>query len=446
VNLLDGPRFLRLMDRYFQLPDPISSDSAWPTADPSGFFERTLSQQIDPQRHDYYQQLGLALGLFRDLGPVQAQDVVYDVRGEVEREIGMSVEVFIRLGFSCSACCQAQSSGRPCRGTFTKSYLDTLSIQGQKITQPDTWSRFLLRVAADRDGFRQACANPLYQVRDVRYAQFEFNPLLRHPITHLGDGKYVAVDPFLVVERATFGLFYDLFERDGPSFTKRFGYVFDRFVGNLLESVCLGGSLWCDADPTRAKPKKAGKVADWAYQGEEFLVLFECKSLRPMLELVTYGSEQSLSTLRRRIADAVTQLTNHAASIAEGKWAVAGLQPVAKALGVIVTYGHINTAIVTFMRDRVNEVLRISGVQPIPFVVLSLEDLDQVVRLVELGVSLDQVIATLSEVAARGSADPLRQFTTTFEGKRPSSSFSFNRAEEFMEQMTVPKAQTQTIP
>src|SRR5438874_2542036 len=40
--VLDGPRFLRLYDLYFQLDDLIVGDPGWPTADPTGFFERLL--------------------------------------------------------------------------------------------------------------------------------------------------------------------------------------------------------------------------------------------------------------------------------------------------------------------------------------------------------------------------------------------------------------------
>lgn len=435
VNLLDGSRFVRLMDRYFELEDPISEDPTWPTADPSGFLERFLSQQIAAQRRDYIQQFGLGLRLFRDVGPVQAQNATYDIGADLEKELGMPIEEFMALGQCCSAAQQAVYFGLPRRGTFTGKLFDILVSQGHKFPRPDVWPRFLSRVSADRDCFRQVCARPQYQVRDARYTQFEFNPLARYPVSKLDADRYIAVDPLLIYERTTFGLFYDLFERDGLPFSNRFGYVFDRFVGNLLESACPKESLWWEADQTRPKPKNPGKVADWAYQGNQSLVLFECKSLRPSLELVTYGLEESLQKVRKRIVSAVTQLTEHADSIRAGKWMMAGLHPPKAALGVIVTYGHINTANGKFTRDRVNEALAAGGVQPIPFVVLSIEDLDQVIRLVELGNPLDQVVTTLTAATAEGSFNPLQRYTTTFEGQRSSSNFSFDRSKELIEQI-----------
>ena len=42
LHPLNDARFLRLLDLYFQLEDPICSDPTWSTADPSGFFELYL--------------------------------------------------------------------------------------------------------------------------------------------------------------------------------------------------------------------------------------------------------------------------------------------------------------------------------------------------------------------------------------------------------------------
>jgi DNA invertase Pin-like site-specific DNA recombinase len=92
------------------------------------------------------------------------------------------------------------------------------------------------------------CQDDAYIVADPSFVKFEFNLLFRFPIIEIMDGHFVAVDPQLVIERVTFGLFYDLFERRKMDFTKRFGYAFDRFIGQLLGSVCPAQSLWSASD------------------------------------------------------------------------------------------------------------------------------------------------------------------------------------------------------
>jgi hypothetical protein len=437
---LDGPKFHRLMDLFFKLDDPIVGDPKWPTADPTGFFERMLAQQMPSQHRNILQHLGLGLGLFRDMGLIQTLEA-YDIRTEIETALEMSVEEFMAMGFLCSALQTATHNGRRCQGTFNHLHLVEANFQGLRFCRPELWERFIPLIACDRTKFRQICDDSQYKVRDARYTQFEFNPLIRYPILDVGGSRYIAVDPNLVIERTTLGLFYDLFERDGLEFSSRFGYVFDRFVGNLLGSVCPSESLWWEADGSRQKPKNVGKVSDWVYLGKSTTVLFECKSLRPSLELVTYGSDESVQTTRRRIVSALEQLIGHANSIQNGKWVAHGLKP-KPAVGVVVTYGRIQTVNGPFMRQRIAQDITDKGLAPIPHVVLSLEDLDHVIRLVELGHALDEVIVKLA--SAENSFNPLQQYADLFKGQRANSDFSFNRGQRFMDMVIAGLPQQNT--
>ncbi len=246
VYPLDGPRFIRLQDLYFKLDDPIVHDPTWKDADPTGFFERLLAQQLPSQRRNMIQKYGLALGLFRDAGPVR-WPVAYDLKDDIERELGTPIEQFMAMGHLAYALRRASLNGHECNGTFDHMYLVEAFRQGFEFSTPEVWRTFLTRAACGRDAFRVACQNDLYRVKDALYTQFEFNPLHRYPIIDVGSGRFVAVDPDLVVERTTFGLFYDLFERDRTVFAERFGYVFDQLVGNLLGSVCPPQALWSAA-------------------------------------------------------------------------------------------------------------------------------------------------------------------------------------------------------
>jgi len=435
---LDGQRYLQLLDLFFQLDDPICSDPEWETADPSGFFERMLGHQLPAQRRDRCQLCGLGLGLFRDVGAVRISDTeTYGLRSDIERHRGMSVGEFVAMGFVCGALNRASHRGHPCPGTFDHVMLAEANVQGVGVCRPEVWPQFLTRVACTRDEFRRTCENPLYRVSDARYTQFEFNPLVRFPVIDVGQGRFVTVDPHLLAERTTLGLFYDLFERDRTAFSRRFGYVFDRFVGNLLGSVCPSESLWWEGDPNRAKPKNAGKVADWAYKGASRTILFECKSLRPPLELVTFGSDASVQATRERIVSAITQLSAHAEAIRLGKWANHGLaQRPEETVGVVVTYGQLQTVNGPFFRRRILNDLRQNGVAAIiPHVVLSITELDEVVRLVELGHHLDDVIATMA--ATEDSFVPLSRYADAFRDRCSISNFSYTRGSQLMESVTA---------
>ncbi len=296
---LDWHRYKRIQDLYFQLDDPIVHDSDWKDADPSGFFERMFGNQFLAQGRFTTRDIGLPLALFRDAGtPRKPGD--YDLRADLEAELGTSIEEFIAMGYLCTA---ARFAGGV-RGTLTPMYFAEAFRQGLAWCTPEVWEPFLRRVACTRDEFRASCNHPEYRVENPLFLPFEFNPIHRFPLLDVGGRRFIGVDPDLVLKRTTWGLFFDLFERDRTNFSHRFGDLFDRLVGDLLQSVAPRQLLWSDAamKPARAQltSKREPKRGDWAYKGAERTVLFECKALRPSLKLLHYGSQEAVQELRRR--------------------------------------------------------------------------------------------------------------------------------------------------
>lgn len=432
-RVLNWPTFIRLMDLAIRLGDPILHDPDWKDADPTGFFERILAQQIPSQAIIPIQKYGLALALFRDVGVVEWPKR-YDLKAEIEAELGISVEQFMAMGFACLSFQQASSNGHKCMGTYTCMMLAEAFVQGVTVCVPEVWNSVLPKIACDREAFRETARKALYRVSAAHFAQFEFNPLHRFPIIEVQPDHFVAVDPYLIIERTTLGLFYDLFERAGRDFTTPFGHAFDRLIGQLLGSVCPTESLWSATEwemkQFKSKPDH-GKIGDWVFVGSTCIVLFECKSLRPTLELTTYGSDDSVQKVVDRIASALEQLIDHNSSIQAGQWEAEGL-PRGQAVCVVVTYGRISTINGPFTRKRIHQRLSDKGLDVPPFVVLSLEELDIVVRLVETGKRLDDIILTLS--GREPSFNILRAFEDDLKDGAVSS-FAFDKANAFLDRI-----------
>lgn len=427
---LDWTTCNRLVDLCIALDDPIQFDPNWKHGDPTGFFERVLAQQIPAQSMRPIQCYGLGLGLFRDVGTVCCPDP-YDLRADVERELGVPIESFMAMGHVCLAFRQASLHGNTCMGTFRRMYLVEAYRQGISVCIPEVWERFLSRVACDRDTFRQMAGRDEYKVSDPHFLQFEFNPLRRFPVIEVINDHFLAVDPQLIVERTTFGLFYDLFERHGTTFSERFGHAFDRFVGQLLASACPPKSLWSatEWESTRKSNEPHSKIGDWAYRGHGHTILFECKSLRPSLELTTYGSDDSVRKTTARIVSALSQLIGHAQAIQDGKWESEGLNP-GPVVCVVVTYGRIHTVNNPFVRKRILERLAEKSLEPPPFVVLSMEELDGIVRLVELGHALDDVVLAFAN--QENSFNTTRLYDERL-AECAVSSFALSKGKAFMD-------------
>ncbi len=417
----DYQRISRLIT---SLDDAITHDKEWCRKNPTGFLERLMSLQLDPQlRHgSLVQRVGLALGLFRDVGMTEG-NTPYDLQAEIENILGVSVVDFISMGLVVFNTQAANYLGSGCSGTIAFQPQVGDSHREHSISTRDKWVPFLSRVSAQRDTLRRLTSQPEYDVchpdtlkslnidqSPLLYLPYSFNPLWRKPIVDLGEGRYIAPDPELIVERVTFGLFYDGFEQHRTMFATRFGTAFEKFVGQLLS--CLEQNYkvqstgkWLLASGTAGGANK--KLADWLVQGTEQTVILETKSIRASLHLKTYGAEASVEHLNRRLADAVEQIIISRNRIQAGEWVNEGIRQ-QDCLGVIVSYGKIHTANSLSVRKRVNGKIIERGFIPIPYVVLSIEELDTVIHLVEIGMPFDSLIGELASID--GSVDPLRHY------------------------------------
>jgi hypothetical protein len=223
-----------------------------------------------------------------------------------------------------------------------------------------------------------------------------------------------------------------LFEHRGVSFTQDFGEVFERLAGELLRSVCRETNLWYERDsPHAAALQKSGRghgLADWIYSGATRLVLVECKSMRPNITLVSIASAEELDGVAERLARALEQLGEHYQAIQDGQWVAEGLRP-GPGVFLIVTYGQLECLSTPWFEERVRVHLDDSKMGGVPFCVLSIEELDTVIRLIELGRPLDKLAVHIAEKGPHS----LRDLFFEEEAKNVISTFSRARWESFAE-------------
>lgn len=387
----DGQTYLRLHDAYFKLPDPILSDPNWKDSDPTGFLIRIIHSQLRSQRRNPLQMYGIAASLFGNIGSPSL------IGGKTFHEhldsiLGMPVETFMRLGFLCQS---IQRAG--CQGVFTHMDLSEAFCQGINCCVPEVWEMFLQKASTDRDGFRRECEESLKLAPAP--VQHEVNPLEQYPIIDIGSGHFIAVDPDLVVNRTTSLLYFDLLECFGESFQQAFGECFEHLVGTLILSFPGHSNVWSDHD-CRSQTRndvlsRLGRRADWAVTETSLNVLFECKALQMPLRLATVGSQTDVQKIRDRITDAARQLNEHSVNIQRGAWTEFGI-PANPSLGVIVTFGRVETANTPFFRKPIEDQLRNEGIDTIPFVVLSIDELDSLMALVESGQPLGNLVASMA--------------------------------------------------
>ena len=422
IKKFDWATYQQMVNLYFELGDPIVEDPNWLQTDPTGFLERFLGAQMPSQRQNMMQEMGIAQAIFSDIAS-KTPNTEFHFSTHLRSSLGMDPEVFIKMGFLCSTFKGAQyHHGERSQGTFTHDHLARAFAHHIDISTPEIWNPFFSRVACTPAQFRIVNEKEKYRIIDERFIQYEFNPLQRFPIIKFAKNHHITVDTRLLLHRATLGIFYDMYERLGDEFLQRFGDVFARFCGDLLLSVCPSDRIWSEekwkASTSNKGRMRLGKLGDWAYRGDTYLILFECKSLRPSLELLTYGHQSTTEKVYDRLTAGLLQIIEQNQRIQNGDWSQYSLHP-GSSICVLVTYGQLHSANGHIIRTQIENRLRDSGFTIPPFLILSITELDSFIRLVELGLPLDAVIN--SAVEALPSFNVLQSFNLQLTERTVSS-------------------------
>jgi hypothetical protein len=350
----------------------------------------------------------LAIGLFHDLGPIAGPKPI-DLRQEVEATLRMPIELFMRLGHAAHAAACATHGNARLRGTLNLEWLRRAAIDIPKVPWVERWADVAQAVALDQKSFNAVSPEPTADP----YAAFRFNPLLRHPVIQLESDRFIAVDPWLLVERTSWGVFYDIFEKyQGTSkfnaFLEAFGYAFERFVDSLLESVVPAHGIWREATSNivatriaRGTGKISHKVGDLAIPSTAISVLIECTSKRPTRDLCEMAQPKNLEGTAKAIAEELRQAFEHITAIQSGSWTQEGLRP-GTWVALVVTFGRFHMINSVWFRKLIDK--HFEGETRYPYVVLSLAELDSVVRLIEQGKDFGMVVSKCASIA---SVDPL---------------------------------------
>jgi len=148
---------------------------------------------------------------------------IYNIPREFQRITGMSIREFMQLGMVLSS---ARQGPYKTPGILNQSWIDKGIEVGINVLKKDKIQNF--RTTAERDQFKIPANN---------YILYEFNPLSKYPFVKIHPERWVAPNPDLVIARVTSGIYYDLLDDGGKSFTDNFGPIFEKYIGKLIGPV-----------------------------------------------------------------------------------------------------------------------------------------------------------------------------------------------------------------
>ncbi|MEQ9094799.1 MAG: hypothetical protein RIE32_00895 [Phycisphaerales bacterium] len=394
---MDGDTLVRVVRLIWETEQhpPASAELASGEADLLGFIIQLVSAQTE-RADNKKQAIGLAAGLFTDSMPVGPGETL-DIPACLDAALGFPAIEYMRAGLVSMALQAKQTPGGiGMSGIVREDYVDGhLHMLGENMER--YWRTVTQRLACTPEDFRAKAEAEINELGDDRYWLYAFNPLKDRPFIQVGDREWIAPVPDYVAARITRSMWHDANAARGKAFRSAFGFRFQNLVGRIATASIGRKRVIQEHDlPDKIGQKIGTKSADVIVTGPGCHALIECKALQASKRLLSLGRKKDVDYIAERLAGAMEQVCQHAASIGRGEWAAYGI-PAKPCVGIVVSFGQVLGVQGTLLRDRVAKRLAEKKCTPIPYLLLSVNEFDTLLRLAERRFDLAKVVRTLSE-------------------------------------------------
>lgn len=257
----------------------------------------------------YHNILGRTLYLYNEMikdknAPIFIKELV---NHKFEEKFGLPLHDFINIGFTLFA-----GSLRP--GGMDREYFETARKQNMNISNDEIVKKCLEQIACDPNQFKKECNDKLLE---EDFHAYKFNPLFKYPIIRPWkngiqgkpkDDKFIAPVPNLILYRFTTGLYFQLFDIYKLDFSKPFGELFEKYVGELLVWCKLPGKVLTENDIMALIPKYKGKKPDYVIFCEEGVIFIECKATMYSQDMYEHGLKATKKSCIDQITKAIKQM------------------------------------------------------------------------------------------------------------------------------------------
>jgi len=424
----------------YYLADPITFDQdlhdRFLDENPVFMLLRIVSSQF-PFKPGLFSEFSRPALLFHEI-PQQLKNLPgiaeFDFNSKFQAITKVSVIDFITIGFVIYAVC---------RGKFSVSQDYFKKMRKQGINVSDQSLRAVLnQLIADKSKLVQ-----LYENRknpDRRFRMYDFNPLFSYPIIRPCQNKQFSTPdkdfihapvPELVASRISSGIFYQMFNTYGTEFSEYFGFVFERYVGLVLEKCLLSQQLLSESDIRNFYPAKKGKAPDWIIVDGSTVLLFECKATRFSRAAQAIASEDSVNISLAQVKKGLKQLASFISACQAKISELQKFHHCSTFKPIIVSLEPLFLINSEFFREYINTLLSAEGVTGIDWQILSINELEALQPHIASGFNLAQVLDELRNKYFNDVIENLRSQTNrTF-----AHSFLYDKQEELYQRLGVPE-------
>ena len=386
----------------------------------------------------FFGQYARSLKLFRDI-PIQLKSragiPVFDLEDSFQKINKVPVSQFIDIGFTA----YAAAIGRK---RFTGDYFAEARRLGISLPNDDDVTAVLDQLAADK--FQLNDMYERFAQRDRRYAAYDFNPIVVHPVirpwpkhadTSLIDDRLIAPLPELILSRISEGFYQQMFFHYRNDFSDFFGHVFEAYVGEILNHAFPGAVILSEQDIRRTYRESRGKVTDWVVIEGDAALFFECKATGLSRKALAMGDQSAIDYSLSQVIDGLVQGHEFREACIRGDSGLEQISECSHYEVTVVTLERFYIITSLLFRQHIDKELSDRGITPRQWIVLAVEELEKLQPHIAAGFTMKQLLDCLKAETFPATLDHVQTST----GRTYKDSFLYEMDKEIYDRLGVSK-------
>lgn len=440
INSCDVRFLVDLSNKYY-LADPITFDKnlcdEFIESNPVFVMLRIVSSQF-PFKPGIFSEFSRPTLLFHEI-PQQLRGLAdvpqFDFESKFQAITGVSVLDFVTTGFVIFSASHSHFA-------ISQNYFKKSRNQGINLPDHQTIRAVLSQLSGDKSTLIKVYEDRKNK-KDRRFRMYDFNPLLSYPVIRpcqnrqfsTADKDFMhAPVPELVGSRISTGIFYQMFNEYGESFSTYFGYVFERYVGLVLQNCITSEELLSELDIRKFYSIDKGKSPDWILIDGSTAILFECKATRFSRAAQAVASQDAVNSSLTQVKKGLKQLFSFVSACQAKTQELRKFHRCTVFKPILVSLEPLHLINSTFFREHIDCLLTAEGITDLNWQILSIDELEALQPHIAAGFRLSKVLDDLLQKTFNDVLyDLSSQTNRTF-----AHSFLYPKQEELYQRLEIP--------
>jgi hypothetical protein len=421
----------------FLLCDPIGFDKGieekFKESNPTFLVLRIIASQFEYHANPYasYSQ---PLILYNEAAKQaeKGSNLKFDFHSEFHKLIGGTLYDFLTICFLSFAASLSNQG-------FTRGYFEAARKQGLRVPDDKIVQVVLCNIAVTPQQFHETYN--LRKNKDRRFRAYDFNPLFSYPLIRpwkdrhligMDSDRLIAPVPDLLCYRSSTGIYYQMYNSYLSNFSDWFGYVFETYVGIILQKSIAHSNLFSES--LIKQTYRNGKVPDYVVIDGKTAFIIEAKATKFTRSILTIISDENIEETLKQVDKSFIQLNEFRSAILSKANGLDAFHNCTDVVPIVISYGSlylINSPLFKdYLNKRLNELYRID----IPlWLILSIDELERLQPHLAAGMNLSEAVRIIIEKISFNNATTEIQRIT---GKNDMDSFLYERGADFFEEFT----------